>query len=197
MPIPRRTLLSVALLGAAMPAAAAAEDARKAERALGSPGAPQIVTEWFSLTCSHCAAFALGTLPEIQARWIAPGKLRWVFRDLPTDQTALLAAQVARYLPPDRYEAFLNALFASQDRWAFASAGRSEDALWTLANAAGMERATFAKAAADTDLRNWILAQSMDAEKRWHVDATPSFLVNGKLYAGAMTASEFASLLAS
>jgi protein-disulfide isomerase len=197
MPIPRRTLLSVALLGAALPAVAAAEDARKAERGLGSPGAPQIVTEWFSLTCSHCAAFALGTLPEIQARWIAPGKLRWVFRDLPTDQTALLAAQVARYLPPDRYEAFLNALFASQDRWAFASAGRSEDALWTLANAAGMERATFAKATADTDLRNWILAQSMDAEKRWHVDATPSFLVNGKLYAGAMTASEFASLLAS
>jgi predicted DsbA family dithiol-disulfide isomerase len=66
-----------------------------------------------------------------------------------------------------------------------------------LASAAGMDRATFAKATADTDLRNWILAQSMDAEKRWHVDATPSFLVNGKLYAGAMTASEFASLLAS
>jgi len=60
-----------------------------------------------------------------------------------------------------------------------------------------MERSTFDKATADTDLRNWILAQAMDAEKRWHVDATPSFLVNGKLYAGAMTASQFAGILAS
>jgi len=197
MPIARRTLLSVAIMGLALPAVAAAEDARKAERSLGSADASQTVTEWFSLTCSHCAAFALQTLPEIQARWIAPGKLRWVFHDLPTDQTALLAAQVARYLPPDRYDAFLNALFASQDRWAFSSAGHPEEQLWNLAKAAGMERSTFDKAAADTDLRNWILAQAMDAEKRWHVDATPSFLVNGKLYAGAMTASQFAGILAS
>jgi protein-disulfide isomerase len=181
----------------ALPAVAAADDARKAERSLGSAGAPQTVTEWFSLSCSHCAAFALGVLPEIQARWIAPGKLRWVFHDFPTDQTALLAAQVARYLPPDRYGSFLNALFASQDRWAFSGAGHPEDALWMLAKAAGMERATFDKATADTDLRNWLLAQATDAEKRWRVDATPSFLVNGKVYAGAMTASQFAGILAS
>jgi len=35
----------------------------------------------------------------------------------------------------------------------------------------------------------------MDAEKRWNVDATPSFLVNGKLYTGDMSASEFARIL--
>jgi protein-disulfide isomerase len=171
MPIHRRTLLSVALAATSLPAAATG-DASRTERALGNPRAGLTVTECFSLTCPHCANFAQQTLPELKAKWIEPGKLRWVFYDFPTDMTALQAAMVARYLPPERYEPFINALFASQGRWAYASSGAPED-----------------------ELR--ILARAMDAEKRWNVDATPSFLVNGKLYEGAMSASEFASILAS
>jgi protein-disulfide isomerase len=196
MPIHRRTLLSVALAATSLPAAATG-DASRTERALGNPRAGLTVTECFSLTCPHCANFAQQTLPELKAKWIEPGKLRWVFYDFPTDMTALQAAMVARYLPPERYEPFINALFASQGRWAYASSGAPEDELRKIANAAGMERKTFDQASADTALRDWILARAMDAEKRWNVDATPSFLVNGKLYEGAMSASEFASILAS
>jgi protein-disulfide isomerase len=196
MPIPRRTLLSVALAATSLPAAATG-DASRTERALGNPRAGLTVTECFSLTCPHCANFAQQTLPELKAKWIEPGKLHWVFYDFPTDMTALQAAMVARYLPPERYEPFINALFASQRRWAYAGSGAPEDELRKIASAAGMERKTFDQASADTGLRDWILARAMDAEKRWNVDATPSFLVNGKLYEGAMSASEFASILAS
>jgi protein-disulfide isomerase len=161
---------------------------------MGSPQARLTAVELFSLTCPHCAAFALGALPELKAKWIAPGKLRWVYYDFPTDIAALQAAMVARYLPPERYERFIDTLFAAQDHWVF-GAGSVPDALWPLASDAGMDRATFDRALADTGLQDWIVGRARDAESRWHVDATPSFVINGKLYTGAMSASEFAIIL--
>jgi protein-disulfide isomerase len=176
------------------PAVAALPDAVRAERSLGSAQAKQVVTECFSLTCSHCAAFARETLPELKTRWINPGRLRWVFRDLPTDRTALSAAMVARHLPIERYEPFINALFAAQDRWAFNDATPS-DALWPFASAAGMDRAEFDRALSDSALRDWIIGQAREAQARWKLDATPSFVIKDKVYAGAMSAGQFAKLL--
>ena len=193
MAIFRRALLSVAL---ASPALAAPADAARGERGIGSRQAPLTAIECFSLTCPHCADFALESLPELKAKWIAPGKLRWVFYDFPTDKAALLAAMVARYLPPERYERFIDTLFANQDRWVFGT-GSVPDALWPLAKRRGMDRPTFDHALADTALQDWIVSRAMDAEARWKVDATPSFVINGKLYEGAMSAAEFATILGS
>ena len=75
-------------------------DQRKAERSLGDPAAKVTVQEFFSLTCTHCAAFAQETMPEVEKDLIAPGKVRFVYHDFPLDQVALTAAMVARYLPP-------------------------------------------------------------------------------------------------
>ena len=191
MPILRRTLLSVAL---ASPALAAPADAARGERGIGSAQAPLTAIECFSLTCPHCADFDLASLPELKSKWIAPGRLRWVFYDYPTDKAALQAAAVARYLPPARYDGFLDTLFANQDRWVF-GAGSVADALWPLANGAGMDRPTFDHALADTGLQDWIVGRAVDAEKRWKIDATPSFVINGKVYEGAMSAAEFATIL--
>ena len=193
MAISRRVLLFVAL---SSPAAAAPEDTIRAERTLGSPKARLTSVEYFSLTCPHCAAFARDTLPELKTKWIAPGRLRWVFYDFPTDKAALQAAMVARYLPPERYERFINTLFENQDRWVF-GAGSVADSLWQLAGDAGMDRSTFDKALGDTGLQDWIVGRALDAQARWHVDATPSFIVNGKLYKGDMSPAEFATILRS
>ena len=56
MSLTRRTLIASAVL---LPGLAAAQDAdpRMADRALGSPDAKVTLQEWFSLTCTHCAAW--------------------------------------------------------------------------------------------------------------------------------------------
>ena len=48
------------------------EDQRKTERTLGDPAAKVTVHEFFSLTCTHCAAFARGTMPQVEKDLIAP-----------------------------------------------------------------------------------------------------------------------------
>lgn len=204
----RRTLLGLLAAGAAAPllapaaaraAATAATAAQTAAwegtRALGDKNAKFVVEEWFSLTCTHCADFAQNTFPEIRKKLIDTGKVHWVFRDFPLDKVALEAAQVARALPPDHYATFILALFADQDRWAFASGVDYTKALWQMAALDGLDRPTFDAAVGDTALRDWILAQQTMAEKKWKIDATPSFVINGKMVAGEMPYDSFVKQL--
>jgi protein-disulfide isomerase len=174
---------------------AKADDERKAPRTLGDAAAKVTVMEFFSLTCTHCAAFARDSMPQIEKELIAPGKVRFVYHDFPLDQVALTAAMVARYLPPNRYSPFVNALLANLDRWAFARGVNSTDELWKMAALAGMSRPTFDQAIADTDLRDWILQQQQADRDKWKIDATPSFVVNGQKYSGEMSFDAFRKLV--
>jgi protein-disulfide isomerase len=173
----------------------AAEVEHQATRGLGSPAAKVVVTEYFSLTCTHCAAFAKETMPQIEKDLIQPGKVRFVFHDFPLDQVALTAAMVARYLPPNQYYPFVSALFASQDRWAFARGVNTTEEIWKLAALAGMSRDTFNDALADEELRNWILHQQELDQNTFKIDSTPSFVIDGKKYAGEMNYDAFRKLL--
>jgi protein-disulfide isomerase len=172
-----------------------ADDQHRAERTLGDAAAKVIVIEFFSLTCTHCATFSRNTMPDVERDLIAPGKVRFVYHDFPLDQVALTAAMVARYLPPAQYYPFISALFANQDRWAFARGINTTDEIWKLAALAGMSRATFDQAIADTGLRNWLLEQQQADQNRWKIDATPSFVINGQKYSGEMSYDAFRKLL--
>ena len=199
MPFSRRTLLAMAPAGLALgltatPSRAADADPR-AERFVGKPDAKVVVGEYFSLTCTHCAAFAAGTFPEIRKNLIDTGAVRWVFHDYPLDQVALTASLVARYLPVDRYEPFINALFSTQNRWAFGRGNDPTEELWKIAGLAGMSRATFDKAIGDTSLRDWIIQQQKADTDQWKIDSTPSFVVNNQKYAGEMSYEAFRKLI--
>ncbi|HEY0181653.1 MAG TPA: thioredoxin domain-containing protein [Rhodopila sp.] len=201
MPILRRSLLTVVPAGftlsviALRSGAARADDDPRAERFIGKPDAKVTVAEYFSLTCTHCAAFAQGTMPDIKKNLIDTGKVRWVFHDYPLDQVALTAAMVARYLPIDRYEPFVNALFATQNRWAFARGADTTEELWKIAGLAGMSRQTFDKAVGDTSLRDWIIQQQKSDTDQWKIDSTPSFVINNQKYAGEMSYDAFRKLI--
>ena len=196
----RQNLLAV-VAGAALAQTAGllvtarADELTEAERSIGKPDAKATVHEYFSLTCSHCAAFAVETMPKVKSELIAAGKVRWVYHDYPLDQVALLAAQVARYLPIDRYDPFIDALFATQDRWAFARDANHTEELWKTAGLAGMSRATFDKAVADDNLKTWILKQQQADQDKWKIDSTPSFVINGTKYAGEMNFDAFRKLI--
>jgi len=209
MRISRRFLLSVvptrfAPTALAVPAATgrvvsarADDDPTRAERFIGRADAKVTVGEYFSLTCTHCAAFAIGTLPEIKKNLIDTGSVKWVFHDYPLDQVALTAAMVARYLPVERYEPFVNALFATQNTWAFDRGAEPTEQLWKTAALAGMTRPTFDKAVSDTGLRDWILMQQQADTDKWKIDSTPSFVINNEKYAGEMTYDAFRKLVPS
>jgi len=194
----RRILLSaLAATPFVVPARGYAQgaDPRLGERSVGNADAKVVVEEWFSLTCSHCAHFAMTVYPQVKKELIDTGKCRLVYKDFPLDQIALTAAMVARALPADRYSAFIGALFASQDRWAFNRQVNNTEEIWKMAALAGMNRATFDATVADTKLRTAILEAQQEANKKLQVNSTPSFIIKGQMYAGALSFERFAELV--
>ena len=191
MPVTRRLLLAFPALLLAPAVHAQPADPRMADRAVGPANAKVVVTEWFSLTCSHCAAFQKDTFPQVRARLIDTGRVRYVWRDFPLDQVALTAAMVARALPAERYEPFITALLASQDRWLARNVNATEE-LAKYAALAGMSRTTFNATIADTELTRAILTVQDEGEKKFGVASTPSFVINGKLTSGAVNFDAFA-----
>jgi len=179
MRLSRRPFLAALAAASAMPGTLGAQpaDPRLTERAVGRPDAPVTVQEFFSLTCSHCAAFHRETWPRVKRELVETGTIRMVWHDFPLDRVALIGAMVARSLPPERYEGFVGTLLANQDRWAF-SRDAMED-LARMAALAGMNRAQFDAVARDEALARAILEQRATAEREYNVQATPTFVFRG------------------
>lgn len=196
MLLSRRTLIAASATMAAVPAFAQAADPRMGLRALGNPAAPVKLEEWFSLSCTHCANWSQTVFPQVKTQLIDTGKIYYIYRDYPLDQLALTAAMVARALPPERYEAFVNVLFTSQDRWAFARGIDNDAEIYKRAALAGMPKALFDATIHDEGLRNAILTEQQRAVDTWHVDSTPTFILNGKPYPGEQPFDKLASLVA-
>jgi protein-disulfide isomerase len=178
MPLSRRLILAMPALIAA-PAMAQPADPRLGERGTGRPDAPVKVMEFFSLTCTHCAGFHKDTLPQVKRDLVETGAIRLIWVDFPLDQLALAAACIARTLPAERYEGFIGALLANQDRWAF-TRGDPREELAKMAALAGLSRAKYDEVLADDGLKRAIIEQRMTAEKQYNVSATPSFAFQGR-----------------
>ncbi len=191
MLLPRRSLPALAIAVALIPRLSRADDSLTSERTIGSPDAPSTAVEFFSLTCTHCAAFGREVFPQVKAELIDTGKLRYTFKDYPLDQLALTAAMVARALPPERYEPFVQALLASQNRWAFTRGANSTEEIWKTAALAGMSRATFDATVADQALKSAILAGQSEAEKNFQIDSTPTFIIQGRKHSGELAFADF------
>jgi protein-disulfide isomerase len=163
------------------------------DRVLGNPGAPITIIEYASLTCPHCAHFATDVLPELKREWIDTGKAKLVLRDFPLDGPALRAAMIARCAPPDRFYAFAETFFASQDKWAVSKDYR--EALARLAKLGGMGKDEFEACLNNTTLENRIVEQRLVASQELDVNSTPTFFINGSKFSGAPTAEEFNRVL--
>jgi protein-disulfide isomerase len=163
------------------------------DRVLGNPAAPITIIEYASLTCPHCAHFANDVLPELKREWIDTGKARLVLRDFPLDGPALRAAMIARCAPPDRFYAFADTFFASQDKWATTKDYR--EALARLAKLGGMGKDEFEACLNNTTLENRIVEQRLVASQELDINSTPTFFINGSKFSGAPTAEEFNKVL--
>jgi protein-disulfide isomerase len=194
MQISRRSVLALVgttILAPTAFAADSAPDSPFGQRSIGSPNAPVTAIEFFSLTCTHCAHFANVTMPQVKPNLVDTGKLQIIYHDFPLDQVALMAAQVARSLPPEQYYPFIEALFASQNDWAFAPGINYTESIFKYAALAGMDRPTYDAALANDKLKAFIMQGQQEAESMYHVDATPTFIINGKTYPGAMEYPDF------
>lgn len=185
--------LAAAELQAAAGAAPAEAGAASDVFVLGRADAPLTVIEYASLACPHCAQFALSTFPEVKARYIETGKIRYVFRDFPHNLPALYAAMLVRCAGPDRAEGLIDLLFRTQDQWVVAQDPVA--AMKQVVKLAGIGEAKADACIADEAIKNQVLQSRFDAEKTYKIESVPSFVIGDVAHAGELDIDAFGEFL--
>jgi protein-disulfide isomerase len=146
------------------------------DHVMGDPAAPVTIIEYASLTCGHCAHFYKDVLPQVEKNFIATGKVKLIYRHFPLNATALKASQLAHCLPEERFFPFIKTLFENLDKW-----GMSQDpdaALAQYAKLAGLTQENIDTCLADKKLQDAIVKHRMEAENKFRVQATPTFIIS-------------------
>jgi protein-disulfide isomerase len=160
---------------------------------MGKPDAPVTIIEYASMTCGHCADFAVNTLPQIQKDYIDTGKAKLILREFPFDPRAVAGFMLARCAPEGRRNAMVEVLFQQQDAWARAQ--NASQALLDISRLAGFTDESFKACLTDKDLQAKVVATQKRGADVFGVEATPTFFINGKRYEGALPPNEFAAIL--
>lgn len=163
------------------------------DRVMGADDAPVTIIEYASFTCGHCANFHTDTLPAIKETYIDTGLARYVFRDFPLDGLALRAGMLARCGREDQYFGLVDAIFSAQDQWI--RADEPLVALQRLGSIAGIGAEAFEACMTDEDLSNRIIELRLDAQERYDIRATPSFVIGGEVVSGHIPFEEFSALI--
>jgi len=187
-------ILCLLLLGLPWAHAAATLEAMLAEGSLGNDKAPVSVIEYASLTCPHCADFANNTFPAFKQKYVDSGKVHYLYRDFPFDQPGLRAAMMVRCAGQERFFGFLEILFKSQTSWAAAADPIAE--LAKIARLGGMSKEDFDACMNDKPLMDGILKGEMEAQDKFKVEATPTFIINGVKHEGDMSLEAIDAILA-
>lgn len=160
------------------------------EMSFGPADAKVTIVEYASMTCPHCRNFHMNVWPDLKAKYVDTGKVRFVMREFPFDPRAAGAFMLARCAGDDKWYATVDLLFRSQETWA-----RSKDpssAFKAIMGMTGMDGPKVEACLTDQALLDKINAVA-ERGKSLGVEATPAFFVNGELYKDAYSLEAFSS----
>ncbi|CAN7756207.1 DsbA family protein [Bradyrhizobium sp. LjRoot220] len=169
--------------------AAVAKSVSLPDIVIGSPKAPVTITEYASMSCSHCAAFSENVFPMLRSKYIDTGKVRFVFREFPLDIKAAAASMLARCIAKNDSEKYLGAietLFKLQDRLI----AQTKETLNFIGKLNGMSEQDVATCERDQAMFDKLAADQKYAHQTLKVDSTPTFFVNGERLKGSMSFEE-------
>ena len=183
-----------ALAGFALPAFAQAPSNEElmqpgplGEQALGSAEAPVTLVEYASMTCSHCANFAVKVYPTLKSKYVDTGKVRYILREFPLDPLAAAGFMLAR-CAGDKYYDVIDALFQTQQKWAFARDPLPQ--LLAVAKQLGFTEQSFDECLANQKVLDGIDWVRQRGAEKFGVNSTPTFFINGTIHRGEMSLEE-------
>ncbi len=162
--------------------------------AMGDSSAPVVIEEFSDFQCPYCRQFALQTMPQIVEDYISSGKVYFVYRTLgdwlgPESQLAAEGVYCAG--DQGKFWEYHDALFANQGRISFSASN-----LLKLAEAIDLDMNAFTDCVENYTYRGQV-EQDLQDGLAAGVRGTPSFIINGKLIAGAQSFSVFQQVIES
>jgi protein-disulfide isomerase len=166
------------------------------DMSMGPAVAKVTVNEYASASCPHCARFNNDVFPEFKKKYVDTGKVRYVFHEFltPPQQFAAAGFLLARCAGPGKYFDVLDAIFRDQD--AIYKSGDLRGGLLRIAQSMGMNEKQFTDCISDEKALNGVNARAEKAAKDDHIEATPTFVINGVKYEGEQTMAQLDAAVA-
>ena len=164
------------------------------DMALGSPKAKVTVVEYASVGCPHCAVWARTVFPQFKKAQIDTGRVRFVFREMLTGDSALAAAGflTARCAGPKKYFQVVDAVFAQQEQIEHGGAA----VLAVIAKDAGLNDKQLEACLADEAALKALTERTTKDAKDHGVTGTPTFLVQGRKLEGDQSLAQLQAAIA-
>ncbi len=202
-PTSTRLLSAVAALvlavAAAPPAAGqqtAPLDDLRAERTRGRADAPVTMYEISDFECPFCGQFWRETLPEIERDYVATGKLKLIFVNMPLTSlhpNAEPAAELAMCAAKQhRFWQMHDLLFRKQDDWA--DLKEPGPFFLGLGDSLRLNRGQLQECLRTKAMRP-VIEADFDGSRRSGAISTPTFYVEGQLIVGAQPYALFKQVL--
>ena len=201
----RRALAALALtpafIGAARAEAPKPESAVDMAKVLAAGPLPELsigetagvpVVEYGSLTCPHCAHFSKDVWPAFKAAFVDTGKVRYIFREYSRNNLDVGAFMLARCMGDDKTFPTIELLFAQQDKWAN---DKPLDGLTAALRPTGMTRDKLESCLKDQKTADALTQIVKTADETVKVSGTPTFVIDGKVYDGALSLEDLTAIL--
>jgi protein-disulfide isomerase len=153
---------------------------------LGRPDAPVEITEYGDYECPACAGFDMVQFPTVKERLIDGGRVRWRYRDFPLDMhkyARLTAHATACADEQGKYWEAHRFIYEAQSDWARQPNAAGE--VRNIIKALGVDMGKYDACMQSAKYAGRIQA-SYDEAVKAGVGSTPTFMVGGRLYSGAL-----------
>lgn len=150
---------------------------------LGDAAAPVTLVEYASVSCGACAIWHRDIYPEVKAKYIDTGKVKYVFRPFPAGQPEMAQAGHKLALCADRNKFFKNIKLQFDRQTQIMDMGRKPNGLRqayiSLAKASGLSEEQFFTCMGDAEVTS-----RYDAFTQLGIDqgvtGTPTVFINGE-----------------
>lgn len=162
----------------------------------GAAAAPVTIIEFSDYQCPYCQRSFTEVYPKLKEKYIATGKVKYVFRDFPLNfheplaTKEAIAAECVREQKGDQgYFQYHDLLFTNE-----VTAQAAEEKLQGFAKQLGAEPAKFTECLKSEKYKAEVQQDLADGQK-YGVQGTPAFFINGWRLVGAQPFSKFEELI--
>ena len=160
---------------------------------LGNAQAKVTVHEFASLGCPICAKWNNEAFPAFKAKYIDTGKVHYTLKEFSTGDAPVAAAGflLARCAGKDQYFKVADAVFRQEAELLESNRNADKRArLIQIAGSIGMNEQQFDACVTDDKALSALNARSDKAGQEFHIQSTPTFIINGTSMEGFQTLAQ-------
>ena len=182
----RRTLLALTTTALLLASCGKTIKPVEGDMSLGAgENAKVTLIEYASVTCAHCAEFNKDVMPELMAKYITPGKIRYVYREFLTEPRDVSAAGIllARCSGKENYFKVVDEIMKAQgEMFGDGTTTNALPVLKRIGASVGIKDDAFNKCITDEKGLARIQDNVDKYLKEDDITGTPTFFISGKRF---------------